>query len=217
MTSPVLPQEYEAKILCGRLHAPGASERKRLRLDQKETHNLSLYDTTPVENILLCLQQSLRSDAHDGGRWIREGDSQKFERLLDPLSKLLQSACPQEASSISTYEKLVQGTNPQSGSVIACIVSLALAGGDEQLWKPLNHHVLQAASSATRVEVRRAGVKCLASLIQTIGEEYMIFIPECLPVLSELLEDTDPSITSLAQECITLSEEFLGENLQDRL
>lgn len=95
-----------------------------------------------------------------------------------------------------------------------CIVSLALAAGDEQLWKPLNHRVLQAASCDTRAEVRKAGVKCLAWLIRTIGEEYVIFVPECLPVLSELLEDTDQSVASLAKDCIALSEQFLGENLQ---
>lgn len=173
-----------------------------------------VYDTTPVEKSLLCLQVSLRSDAHDGGRWIREGESHNFERLLNPLCKLLQSAYPPHSASTRTYERLVQGTDPQSASVVSCIVSLALAAGDEQLWKPLNHRVLQAASCDTRAEVRKAGVKCLASLIRTIGEEYMIFVPECLPVLSELLEDTDQSVASLAKDCIALSEQFLGENLQ---
>lgn len=215
MTSAVVQKEYDTTILCGCFHAPGASKRKRLRLHQITPNELSsAVDTEPVENILLCLQHSLQADAHDGGRWIREGNSHKFERLLDPLGKLLQLECSAEAASVKTYERLVYGTNPQSGSVVACIVSLALAVGEEQLWKPLNHCVLQAASNNSRVEVRRAGVKCLSSLIRTIGEEYMIFIPECLPILSELLEDTDPSIAGLAQDCIALSEEFLGENLQ---
>lgn len=204
-------------ILCDCSHAPGAGERKRQRLDQRNPNKLSLVDTRPVENALMCLQQSLRSDAHDGGRWIRDADSQKFERLLDPLTKLLQSAYLPETPSVATYERLVLGTSPQSGSVVACIVSLALAAGEEQLWKPLNHRVLQAASNDTRVEVRKAGLNCLASLIQMIGEEYMIFIPECLPVLSELLEDSDPIVASLAQDCIARSEEFLGENLQHSL
>lgn len=161
---------------------------------------------------------SLQSDGHDGGRWIREGGSQKFERVLDPLCKLLQLACPPDAPSATTYERIVRGTeNPQSGSVVACIVSLALAAGDEQLWKPLNHRVLEAASNDKRVEVRKAGVQCLASLIRTIGEEYMIFIPECLPILSELLEDNDQSVVSMAQDCVAMSEEFLGESLQHSL
>jgi len=212
-----LISELESAVatLCDRSHAPGAKERKRQRLEQNICNKLSLNNTKSLENTLCCLQVSLRSDAHDGGRWIREGGSQKFERLLHPLSKLLQSACHQ--TSAVMYQRLVEGVNLESGNVVACIVALALAAGEEQLWKPLNHSVLQAASNDTRVEVRKAGVRCLASLIRTIGEEYMIFIPECLPVLSELLEDNDPSIVSLAQECIALSEGFLGENLQNNL
>jgi U3 small nucleolar RNA-associated protein 10 len=45
----------------------------------------------------------------------------------------------------------------------------------------------------------------------------MVLIPECLPVLSELLEDNDEDIAGLAQDCISLSEELLGESLQDSL
>lgn len=98
-----------------------------------------------------------------------------------------------------------------------CIVALALATGDEQMWKPMNHAVLQACSNEGRPEVRNAGVACLLSLITSIGEEYMVLIPECLPVLSELLEDTDEETAGLAQECISQSEELLGESLQDSL
>ncbi|OEU20700.1 hypothetical protein FRACYDRAFT_155072, partial [Fragilariopsis cylindrus CCMP1102] len=101
--------------------------------------------------------------------------------------------------------------------VVECIVALATAAGDEQLWKPLNHSVLQACSDENRSEVRKAGVSCLLSLINSIGEEYMVLIPECLPILSELLEDSDEEVAGIAQECISQSEELLGESLQDSL
>ena len=116
-----------------------------------------------------------------------------------------------------TFESLVQGDESQSGSVVECLVALASAAGDEQLWKPLNHAVLQACSDEDRVEVRKAGATCLLSLINSIGEEYMVLIPECLPVLSELLEDPDEDVSGTAQECISQSEELLGESLQDSL
>jgi hypothetical protein len=45
----------------------------------------------------------------------------------------------------------------------------------------------------------------------------MVLIPECLPVLAELLEDSDEEVAGLAQDCIALSEELLGESLQDSL
>jgi U3 small nucleolar RNA-associated protein 10 len=45
----------------------------------------------------------------------------------------------------------------------------------------------------------------------------MVLIPECLPILSELLEDSDEEVAGIAQECISQSEELLGESLQDSL
>jgi U3 small nucleolar RNA-associated protein 10 len=170
-----------------------------------------------LQSLLYCLEISLRSDAHDGGSWVREGDSQRFNLLLEPLGKLLQCRIPHEESSAMSYQSIVEGSDENTGSVVDCIVALASAAGDEQLWKPLNHAVLQACSNETRAEVRKAGARCLLSLIRSIGEEYMVLVPECLPVLSELLEDTDEEIAGLAQDCISISEELLGESLQDSL
>jgi U3 small nucleolar RNA-associated protein 10 len=165
-----------------------------------------------LKNLLRCLEVSLRSDAHEGGVWIRELESQRYDKLLEPLGKLLHCRL-----SDSAYGTIVQGNESQSGSVVECLVALGTAAGDEQLWKPLNHAVLQACSDENRLEVRKAGVSCLLSLINSIGEEYMVLIPECLPVLSELLEDPDEEVAGTAQECISQSEELLGESLQDSL
>jgi U3 small nucleolar RNA-associated protein 10 len=148
---------------------------------------------------------------------VREGDSKRFNSLLDALSRLLHSRIPSEMSSSLNYQSLVLGAGTENGSVVECLVALAAAAGEEQLWKPLNHAVLQACSHESRSEVRKAGVMCLHSLIKSVGEEYMVLIPECLPVLSELLEDSDEDIAGLAQDCITLSEELLGESLEDNL
>ena len=169
-----------------------------------------------LKNLLLCLETSLRSDAHEGGAWIRESESQRYDKLLGPLGKLLYCRLP-HGSSTFTFETVVQGKEEQSGSVVECVVALATAAGDEQLWKPLNHSILQACSDENRLEVRKAGISCLLSMIKSIGEEYMVLIPECLPVLSELLEDPDEEIAGMAQECISHSEELLGESLQDSL
>jgi len=104
----------------------------------------------------------------------------------------------------------------EHGNVVGCLTALAAAAGNEQLWKPLNFAVLEACGHATRSEVRKAGIFCLLSIIETIGEEYMILLPECLPVLSELLEDED-EIACMAKECVRQGEELLGESLEDSL
>ena len=45
----------------------------------------------------------------------------------------------------------------------------------------------------------------------------MVLLPECLPVLSELLEDSDEEIAGMAKECVRQGEELLGESLEDSL
>ena len=100
---------------------------------------------------------------------------------------------------------------------MGCLVALAGASGDEQLWKPLNYAVLQACANERRPEVRKAGVSCLLSLIRSLGEEYMVLLPECLPVLSELLEDENETVTGLARDAIAAAEELLGESLEANL
>eukprot|EP00537_Pseudo-nitzschia_pungens_P009892 CAMPEP_0172381836 /NCGR_PEP_ID=MMETSP1060-20121228/71153_1 /TAXON_ID=37318 /ORGANISM="Pseudo-nitzschia pungens, Strain cf. cingulata" /LENGTH=2325 /DNA_ID=CAMNT_0013109625 /DNA_START=9 /DNA_END=6986 /DNA_ORIENTATION=+ len=191
--------------------------KKRQRLSNSGGNiDLEISSIQALKNLLLCLEMALRADAHEGGDWIREMDSQRYEKLLQPLGTLLGCQLPSNSSSAS-FESIVQGGDTQSGSVVECLVALATAAGDEQLWKPLNHSVLQACSDENRPEVRKAGVTCLLSLINSIGEEYMVLIPECLPILSELLEDSDEEIAGIAQECISQSEELLGESLQDSL
>jgi len=50
-----------------------------------------------------------------------------------------------------------------------------------------------------------------------IGEEYLILVPECLPYLSELLEDDSQEINVFAAEVIRYIEGISGESLEDYL
>jgi U3 small nucleolar RNA-associated protein 10 len=148
--------------------------------------------------------------------------------ILNHLGKLLSANVPsnmaissdlsaEEQKTTSGYEKLVQGVGTQEhGNVVGCITALAAAAGNEQLWKPLNFAVLEACGHR-RSEVRKAGVSCLLSIIESIGEEYMVLLPECLPVLSELLEDDDEDIAGMARDCVRQGEELLGESLEESL
>ena len=184
--------------------------------------------TIPLQSLLLCLETALNADAHEGGNWIRGDDGQVYTNILQPLTKLLCATVPQdcnilplprnESKTTSAYERLVQGIETEDhGSVSSCITSLAAAAGNEQMWKPLNHSLLEICGDEARPEVRKSGVKTLLSIIHALGEEYMVLLPECLPVLSELLEDEDEDIVALAKECVQQGEELLGESLEDNL
>jgi hypothetical protein len=204
----------------------GGKKRRRLEESGESSTSRTFKSLQPI---LLCLESALRADAHDGGNWIRGDDGQRHALILEPLGKLLQAKLPSdmpvativvESNSMETspYESLIQGIGTLDyGSVSRCIVALAMAAGDERMWKPINHALLQACENNDRAEVRRAGVYCLKSVMESIGEEYMVLLPECLPALSELLEDEDEDIAGLARECVTLGEELLGESLEDSL
>lgn len=201
--------------------------KKKRRLDEDSSSSPSLSPNAMIciQPLLSCLEYSLRADAQDGGKWIRASDDgQRYRSVLEPLGQLLQAKVPAEFrvtdESSTPYQELVQGGTDAvagPGSVIGCVTALASAAGNEQLWKPLNYAVLDACSNRNRSEVRKAGLSCLLSLIKSLGEEYMVLLPECLPVLAELLEDNDEEVAGLAQDCITLGEELLGESLEDSL
>lgn len=178
-----------------------------------------------LKPLLHCLECALNADASDGGKWVRSDD--RYRSLLSPLSRLLELRVSSSISFVSqsktvitsesAFQQLVHGAEGEPGSVIGCLTALAVAAGKEQLWKPLNYAVLEACGNGTRTEVRKGGISCLLSLINALGEEYLVLLPECLPILSELLEDSDEEISRLAQECVSFGEELLGESLQESL
>lgn len=204
-------------------------EAKRRRTEDSNDHNIRDAEAVKsIQPLLLCLESVFKADAHEGGDWTRGDDSQRYNTIQRHLGKLLSARVPsnmtivsdlsvQEQKTTSAYEMLVQGVGTQErGNVVGCLTALATAAGNEQLWKPLNFAVLEACGHK-RSEVRKAGVSCLLSIIESIGEEYMVLLPECLPVLSELLEDADEDIASMARDCVRQGEELLGESLEESL
>jgi hypothetical protein len=193
-------------------------------MSQEGDTNSRLEQLRPLQPVLLTLESAMKADAHAGGGWIRTDDGNRFQALLTPLSKLFNAKVPSElpmkavedatADKASAYDRLVRGVGTlEYGNVVGCITAMAAAVGNEQMWKPLNHAILGACGNEDRREVCKAGVTALLSIIRTTGEEYMVLLPESLPVLSELLEHSDEEISAMAKECIHLGEELLGESL----
>ncbi|KAL7552811.1 hypothetical protein ACHAWF_016065 [Thalassiosira exigua] len=217
--------ELAVASLCKSSKKEGGS--KRRRVEEASSTAEDIEKVKSLQPLLMCLTSAFKADAHEGGDWTRGDDNQRYNIILSHLGKLLLAQVPQdlpllsdqapnEQASTSAYRQLVLGMGTlEHGNVVGCITALAAAAGNEQLWKPLNFSVLEACGNK-RSEVRRAGVGCLLSLIDTIGEEYMVLLPECLPVLSELLED-DEEIASLAKQCVQQGEELLGESLEESL
>lgn len=180
---------------------------------RKITRNYGAGSFQVLAPLLSSLESALRSDAHQGGTWIRD-DEGRYEDIMEPLTKLLHCRVGEELSSSVTFEHVVH--QAADGNVVSTLVALASAVGDEHSWKPMNHAVLQACSD-DRAEVRQAGLLCLMQFMKALGEEYMTLLPENLPVLSDLLEDPNEEVALLTKEVIALSEEITGENLEENL
>lgn len=72
----------------------------------------------------------------------------------------------------------------------------------------------------TRSEKMRArilGLRIVKYLVENLKEEYLIFLPETIPFLGELLEDVELPVKSLAQEILKEMETMSGESLRQYL
>jgi hypothetical protein len=151
-----------------------------------------------VRVILMTLRELLSSDSFEGGQWCQAEEGRRFRLVLKEL------------------ERLILIDVGISEHVSDCLVNLAAAGGSEILWKPLNHGVLEAASSDKKT-VRITGLKTILAILNTVGEDYLGMLPECLPTLSERLEDDDEEAVRLARAFVSSAEELSGEDLGEYL
>ena len=96
------------------------------------------------------------------------------------------------------------------------VSAMAASIGKDLQWKPLNLKLLMNFRDKKSC-VRMAALKILHKLFVDIGEEYLILLPECLPYLSELLEDDNEEINIYSAEVIRYIENISGETLEDYL
>jgi len=91
---------------------------------------------------------------------------------------------------------------------------MAQAAGTDTLWRPLNRGVLMA-TRAEEVFPRRLGVTVVEGLVEALGEEYLVMLPETIPFLAELCEDTDEDVEAAARSLTVRLGELSGEDLKE--
>jgi U3 small nucleolar RNA-associated protein 10 len=64
-----------------------------------------------------------------------------------------------------------------------------------------------------KVRPKILGLKVIKYLVEHLKEEYMVFLPETIPFLGELLEDAELSVKALAQDILKEMETLSGESL----
>lgn len=68
-----------------------------------------------------------------------------------------------------------------------------------------------------KLRPRILGLRIVKYLLDNLKEEYLVFLPETIPFLGELLEDSDLQVKSLAQDILRDMEKLSGENLRQYL
>ncbi|XP_010275398.1 PREDICTED: uncharacterized protein At3g06530 isoform X2 [Nelumbo nucifera] len=138
-------------------------------------------------------------------------DSSNFQILLKPIVAQLVVEPP-------SLEELpdLPCLNEVDDTLVSCLGQMAVTAGSDLLWKPLNHEVLMQTRSE-KVRSRILGLRVVKYLLEHLKEEYLVFLPETIPFLGELLEDVELPVKSLAQDILKDMETLSGENLRQYL
>ncbi|RWW78238.1 hypothetical protein BHE74_00013546 [Ensete ventricosum] len=75
--------------------------------------------------------------------------------------------------------------------------------------------LMQTRSEKIRPKI--LGLKIVRYLVEHLKEEYLLFLPETIPFLGELLEDAELPVKTLAQEILKEMETLSGESLRQYL
>ncbi|XP_057776784.1 uncharacterized protein At3g06530 isoform X2 [Salvia miltiorrhiza] len=135
-----------------------------------------------------------------------------FQVLLKPLVSQLVVEPPVDIESHPDVPSIEE----VDGLLVACIGQMAVTAGSDLLWKPLNHEVLMQTRSE-KMRGRVLGLRIIKYLVENLKEEYLVFLPETIPFLGELLEDVELPVKSLAQDILKEMESMSGESLREYL
>ncbi|OWZ08241.1 hypothetical protein PHMEG_00019248 [Phytophthora megakarya] len=139
---------------------------------------------------------------HDNDGFI---EKDRFDVVLTPLVDVL-DVLPYDSS----MREFVLET------VAPCLANLAWAAKSDLLWKPLHYAVLMK-SRGDNALVRLAALVTVEKCYQVIGDEFLAMLPESIPFLAELMEDTNDEVEKTCHRVIKQIEDISGESLDQYL
>ncbi|KAK1944752.1 HEAT repeat-containing protein 1 [Phytophthora citrophthora] len=101
-------------------------------------------------------------------------------------------------------------------TVAPCLANLAWAAKSDLLWKPLHYAVLMKSRGDNPL-VRLAALVTVEKCYQVIGDEFLAMLPESIPFLAELMEDTNDEVEKTCHRVIKQIEDISGESLDQYL
>ncbi|KAJ3254475.1 HEAT repeat-containing protein 1 [Chytriomyces hyalinus] len=96
--------------------------------------------------------------------------------------------------------------------VVPAVGLLAVNIGKEAMWKGLNKDIMRKSRSED-VLCRIVTIKAMQEFYIQLGEEFLILLPETVPTIAELMEDSDERVQVAVQELTAEIQKHLGEDL----
>lgn len=143
---------------------------------------------------------------------------EQFDRLVPCYSDLLTVSLDalMTPAAIRSYDESSHYHKFLAQSLTPALLSLASHMSTFHLWKPLQHSLLLQTRN-TSSHVRFAALRMVTALFQHLGQSYLVMLPETLPFISELMEDSEQHVEAEVQRLIRTLEELSGESLETYL
>jgi len=172
-----------------------------------EGEEMHAFQVEPQALVTEAIQESV----HALGQCFEYNESkfvtkERFEMVVGPLVQTLEY----HKHPYLDYDVIVP-------SLVFCLGQLAATVRNQLLWKPLQNQVLMQTRHDS-AKVRYAALLVIQEFYRQLGEEFLPMLPESIPFIAELIEDSNEEVERLCQEIIAQVDEFLGdEKIEDYL
>ncbi|KAL5037679.1 snoRNA-binding rRNA-processing protein utp10 [Batrachochytrium dendrobatidis] len=172
-----------------------------------------------LENILSTLHRFTENNVLDADVWILMVSNLKScflyhgtndfitsDRLQTVLKALIKQIEVVEAHDVAYKDNMLS-------HLVPCIGQLAVTFRSEKVWKGLTQQVLKLTRSDD-ANVKWTCIKVLHEMYSRLGEEMLVYFPEAIPFIAELMEDDNEDVEKSCQELCLLIQHYLGEPIQ---
>ncbi|KAL5263147.1 hypothetical protein ACHWQZ_G008532 [Mnemiopsis leidyi] len=96
------------------------------------------------------------------------------------------------------------------------LAQLPVAANSDRLWKQYNFQLLNLSKSLLPA-VRQNVVAVYKEFVVKLGQDYSVLLPDSLPFIAELLEDSDPIVEERTHLVVKAIEDITGESIDQYL
>ena len=179
----------------------GVEENESVVAAKTALHHLTIQASYVLTSVALTC-------THDNDNFI---DEQIFEVMMPQLSPLITIR-----EAFTTDESYLKFMNEHVSYACVALTHATVGSSRDVLWKPLNHKILLACRDSRSV-VRLAAINLLFDMFHDVGEDYLSLLPECLPFVSELMEDDHEDVCRRTHDTVKLIEDISGEKIDSYL